>query len=362
LERNSKTKDYRYAVRLLVVKQTYPFGEELPEGHKDLSPPAEAVEELGYIELGEEGWFDLDDLYGATQRERNNENDQIFREVLKITQADPALDVLKTTRGNPMLVETALQLLKEKQLSLAGMTADMLVEARAERVIKAILSAAQGSLASLQNDALRVIASCTLAGPNGSGPELGAEHWENMLAVLRLCFNLKDREAHPCVRPQKVGDAFVRLVMRRYCNAPKRTPAEENDAVPIPLIDVPLAEGSLGLSTQRELVAQAWRMSPAGMLEAVRRAAGRGDYLAWVLSEGPPSGVKIDRLGAALAYSSATTVAELDQPWPFSHAGAARNAAYRLIAALGVPGLKCASGEERHWTRRAYGARQEVPA
>ncbi len=30
--------------------------------------------------------------------------------------------------------------------------------------------------------------------------------------------------------------------------------------------------------------------------------------------------------------------------------------------AIGVPGLKCASGEERHWTRRAYGTRQEVPA
>jgi hypothetical protein len=29
---------------------------------------------------------------------------------------------------------------------------------------------------------------------------------------------------------------------------------------------------------------------------------------------------------------------------------------------LGVPGLKCASGEERHWTRRAYGTREEVPA
>jgi hypothetical protein len=28
----------------------------------------------------------------------------------------------------------------------------------------------------------------------------------------------------------------------------------------------------------------------------------------------------------------------------------------------GVPGLKCASGEERHWTRRAYGTRKEVPA
>jgi uncharacterized protein YndB with AHSA1/START domain len=28
----------------------------------------------------------------------------------------------------------------------------------------------------------------------------------------------------------------------------------------------------------------------------------------------------------------------------------------------GVPGLKCASGEERHWTRRAYGTREEVPA
>jgi hypothetical protein len=28
----------------------------------------------------------------------------------------------------------------------------------------------------------------------------------------------------------------------------------------------------------------------------------------------------------------------------------------------GVPGLKCASGEERHWTRRAYGTRQKVPA
>ena len=28
----------------------------------------------------------------------------------------------------------------------------------------------------------------------------------------------------------------------------------------------------------------------------------------------------------------------------------------------GLPGLNCASGEERHWTRRAYGPREEVPA
>ena len=29
---------------------------------------------------------------------------------------------------------------------------------------------------------------------------------------------------------------------------------------------------------------------------------------------------------------------------------------------VGVPGLNCASGEERHWTRRAYGTRKKVPA
>ena len=28
----------------------------------------------------------------------------------------------------------------------------------------------------------------------------------------------------------------------------------------------------------------------------------------------------------------------------------------------GVPGLKCASGQERYWTRRAYGTGQKVPA
>jgi hypothetical protein len=27
------------------------------------------------------------------------------------------------------------------------------------------------------------------------------------------------------------------------------------------------------------------------------------------------------------------------------------------VTRCGVPGLKCASGEERHWTRRAYGTR-----
>jgi hypothetical protein len=31
-------------------------------------------------------------------------------------------------------------------------------------------------------------------------------------------------------------------------------------------------------------------------------------------------------------------------------------------ARIGVPGLKCARGEERHWTRRAYGTREEIPA
>jgi peptidoglycan/LPS O-acetylase OafA/YrhL len=33
-----------------------------------------------------------------------------------------------------------------------------------------------------------------------------------------------------------------------------------------------------------------------------------------------------------------------------------------VVSNRGVPGLKCASGEERHWTRRAYGTREEVPA
>ncbi len=33
---------------------------------------------------------------------------------------------------------------------------------------------------------------------------------------------------------------------------------------------------------------------------------------------------------------------------------------YRLASAGGVPGLNCAGGEERHWTRRAYGTREEV--
>lgn len=30
------------------------------------------------------------------------------------------------------------------------------------------------------------------------------------------------------------------------------------------------------------------------------------------------------------------------------------------IGIHGVPGLRCTSGRERHWTRRAYGTRQEV--
>ena len=36
--------------------------------------------------------------------------------------------------------------------------------------------------------------------------------------------------------------------------------------------------------------------------------------------------------------------------------------AYFVLRPVGVPGLKCASGKERHWTRRAYGTRQEVSA
>ena len=31
------------------------------------------------------------------------------------------------------------------------------------------------------------------------------------------------------------------------------------------------------------------------------------------------------------------------------------------MAELGLPGLNCASGEERHWTRRAHGTREEIP-
>jgi hypothetical protein len=39
-----------------------------------------------------------------------------------------------------------------------------------------------------------------------------------------------------------------------------------------------------------------------------------------------------------------------------------KKGAFKARRKHGVPGLRCASGEERDWTRRAYGTREEVPA
>jgi len=85
--------------------------------------------------------------------------------------------------------------------------------------------------------------------------------------------------------------------------------------------------------------------------------------------DGDPDNDKtLNYIGRLLAFAYATDTRVLAQQ------GLRRYPAYELwfsfisedhkqrFLQIGVPGLNCASGVERDWTRRAYGTRKEVRA
>ena len=81
-------------------------------------------------------------------------------------------------------------------------------------------------------------------------------------------------------------------------------------------------------------------MEVNGLLERSQKLAGRGALALAILI----SLCEVSLVAAQSCGSSGMAVQILGSGGP------------------GLPGLNCASGEEKHWTRRAYGPREEVPA
>lgn len=181
------------------------------------------------------------------------------------------------TNGVPLLVELGLKALRSGS-ALETLTEDRLLVDRVDRVIGALENA---GLKETKHH--RAIAVATLAG--GAFGEVALK--STILEEFDLPFDVAAQLARiypgepvdlrnhlPPIRPQTIGDAFVRRIVE-----------EADDA------------------TRRAIVTTAWKASPFGTLRAALRLGGRADALGALLAAGPPSDIGLDPKEIALAYA-----------------------------------------------------------
>ena len=193
------------------------------------------------------------------------------------------LRFLEITRGNALLVELGLRELKAGR-RVSDLTREALLADRVTRIIQAF---AHAGLAT--DGHLRGFAAATIAGPSGGdgGVDANVQAGDILSATFHVAydqgpigqlFNLGPAGTPgglPPVRPELIGDAFVRHVLKQYCKAPH----------------------------QAELVVDtAWRLSPHGTLRSARRLAHEAetDLLARLLQRNPPESAGVDPVEWAL--------------------------------------------------------------
>lgn len=296
LERlRGKAKHFRFPVRLLIVNQSLPDG-SLFEGQNTVGPwsPRDATF-AAHINLDEQMRLTKSEVIRVANtlipehklREGNQDVEQRFERLMQMTD------------GNPLLVELALRVLI-KGGSIDHLDADKLIRDRAERIIEA-LTIAHGSLPPIKE--LRALAASTMAGPGefpsarnaGAAREMQFE-LDSHENALRHCFSLFNSASspsyRPCVRPERIGDVFIRLVL-------EKTPDEK---------------------IQNEIAAFAWSLNPGGVLRTITRTAAHTDALGRILRIGPPSWVtkrkSVEPTSLILAYATAASHHSFDQPWP----------------------------------------------
>jgi hypothetical protein len=275
----AQARHYSFPVRLLVVSQTLP--EEL-----DFEPTDDST-----------GWTSRDEAFYGTVVVLSEDSRLSRREILHIAQKMPSLSrwkehdpeverslntLIEITRGNPMLVELALRLLR-RGVPIDHLSASDLISDRALRVYDALKLASP----SIADSDLRVLASATLAGPvrgdSSDNSRLGKarsalfEHRE----ALKRCLNLDRMETLdelPAVRPERIGDAFLQFVLANHCDTP---------------------------STQVEVAVLAWQLNDRGVLRSIGRTAAGSDDLGRIMRVAPPDNVRVETFDLALAYSAA---------------------------------------------------------
>ena len=258
---------YRHPVRLIVVSQTLPqdLGLKLQlDGSWSAGPRAFIGSVLALDAAAPLSAGEVRRMFGALRLSGHLSG-------WKPTD-DNVRRLLLRSWGNALLVCLALQRIQRRHDAEIA-SADELLLDRAQRIVEALEAAGLGAA-----EQLRAIAWATLAGGPASAFDLTAEpspgDWprfepETLDAVPNLGA-VWPAPAPPLVQPEPIGDAFVRLVLRR------------SDA-----------------ATRRRVIAAAWRANPPAMLAAVRRLGQGGDALAATLRSGPPPEAALDPLDMA---------------------------------------------------------------
>lgn len=219
--------------------------------------------------------------------------------------ASEKLHFVQETRGNPLLVELGLRWLASGR-RLQELSRQNLLMARAARIAETLESA--GFRHTHHQFAL---AAATIAGPPDSSFELQVEatlsqRFASIKPIadtfpeakfdperLEQLFKLLDPPAPgelPPVRPEMIGDAFVRYVLLQ------NTSSEKENVIPA-----------------------AWHANPVGAMDALRRIlqnAKDDDVLAVQLRRQPPSDVGIELLELAFAYAE-TAILILREDWDY---------------------------------------------
>ena len=257
---------YRFPVRLLIVNQTLP---------NELNIKADKDFYGEILFLTEQSGFSAEEIRHIPYSLLNTRPES----VLAFVELEKQIEALtRISEGNPLLVELGLR------LALAGkdlqrIKAADLIEHRAERIMESLEQAHP----SLGPEEYRLIASATLAGPSlaalgndqSLSPAKGAflKHLGDKMQNLNRCFNLahprsgrqpKEQVFHlPAVRPERVGDAFVQLVLQEKCH------------------------GLAGI--EDEVASLGWQLNARGVLRVLARTAARSGQLGRVMRNAPPA-------------------------------------------------------------------------
>ena len=269
---HAASSSYRHPVRMLVVNQSAPAELGLSRGSEGWTTEGELSPLAPPILLPDESRFTDHDLVASGPL------GALARKAGLRTLAHMAT-FLEATRGNPLLVELGFKWLRSGN-ALRDMNRDALLTDRVDRVIEALLGAG------LTEDAHhRAIAIATLAG----GARDTAAHG-GMRAVLAAYPLPTDdgaklarifpadtadlRNTLPPIRPETIGDAFVRRIV-----------------------------GKAGVAEQAKMMEAAWQANPNGTLRSAVRLGGVADEVGALLRAGPPDGSGVDPVDAALAFA-----------------------------------------------------------
>jgi hypothetical protein len=185
------------------------------------------------------------------------------------------------TKGNPLLVEIALDILRRGRdegriLSVTDLTRERLLTDRVERWREALKSK---GVSEKQEHAL---AAATLAAGAKQGQLrrfLGKDASIDKDVIRQLFLGAKAENKGfeiPPLRPIMIGDAFVRNVIEEHCDKERH---------------------GTRLSEADKVLAAAWNANPLGMIASIERLSAVDDLLGQLITQDPITDLKVSKKG-----------------------------------------------------------------